>query len=68
MMINKHLDMTTIMIGDKITVMFDSMRDGRSYQVPLDRVKDARLVLRREAPLAVNQLVDWLEYHECRIS
>jgi hypothetical protein len=67
-MINKHLDMTSIMINDKITILWDGMRDGRSYQVPADRVQDARLVLKREAALAANQLVVWLEHHDCRIS
>ena len=63
----KHLDMTSILTGNTLTVLWDGMRDGRSYQVPLDRVRDARLVLRREAPLSVNQLVDWLEYHNHRV-
>ena len=64
---NKHLDMSTTLIGDKLTVLFDGLRDGRSYQVPLDKVQDARLVLRREAPVAANQLVMWLEHQGCRI-
>ena len=67
-MTSKHGSMTTIMIGDRITVLFDGLRDGRSYRVPLDRVQDARLVLRREAPVAANQLVMWLEHHDCRIT
>ena len=64
---SKHLDMSTTLINDKLTVLFDGLRDGRSYRVPADRVQDARLVLRREAPVAANQLVMWLEHHDCRI-
>ena len=66
-MINKHLDMSTNLIGDTLTVLFDGLRDSRAYIIPADRVQDARLVLRREAPVAANQLVMWLEHKDCRI-
>ena len=64
---HKHLDMSTLLIGDKLTILFDGLRDGRTYKIPKDRVKDARLVLRREAPLAANDLVMWLEHNKCRV-
>ena len=67
-MIRKHLDLNSVMIGNKVTFLFDGMRDGRTYLMPKDKLQDARLVLKREAPLAVNQMVAYLEHHNCRVS